>query len=101
MSRVAPARLEFEWRWERGEDTSSGWLLRGVITLATVGLAIGVPTAFGTSKFVASFLYEMKPNDPLTLAIAVSTLVVAALLAGYVPARRAARIDPMVALWHE
>jgi putative ABC transport system permease protein len=71
------------------------------MALAIVGLVIGVPVAFGTSKFVASFLYNMKPNDPVALTIAVSTLVVAALLAGYVPARRASRIDPMVALRHE
>ncbi len=78
------------------------WMvLRGVIALATVGLAISVPAALGTSKFVESFLYGMKPNDPISLGIAIAILLVAALVAGYLPARRASRIDPMVALRHE
>ena len=72
-----------------------------VLALAALGLSIGLATALGTSKFVASFLYGMQPNDPLALAMAVVTLLSAALLAGYVPARKASRIDPMVALRHE
>ena len=67
--------------------------------LAAVGLAIGMATALGASKFVASFLYGMKPNDPIALAVAI--LLGAALLAGYVPARKASRIDPMIAIRHE
>ena len=76
-------------------------ILRQVLVLAVVGLAIGVPVAFGTSKFVASFLFGMKPNDPLALTVAVAILLAAAILAGYAPAHRASRIDPMVALRHE
>ena len=66
--------------------------------LAAVGLAISVPTALGTSKFVESFLFGMKPNDPSALILAMTTLLGAALLAGYLPARKASRIDPMIAL---
>jgi predicted permease len=76
-------------------------ILRDVIILGAVGLAIGIPAALGTSKLVASFLYKIKPNDPEALTVAVLTLLAAALLAGYLPARRASRIDPMVALRHE
>jgi ABC-type antimicrobial peptide transport system permease subunit len=76
-------------------------ILRDVIILGAVGLAIGIPAALATSKLVASFLYGIKPNDPEALTIAVLTLLAAALLAGYLPARRASRIDPMVALRHE
>jgi ABC-type antimicrobial peptide transport system permease subunit len=50
---------------------------------------------------VKSFLFGMKPNDPLALAGAAATLLGAALLAGYLPARRASRIDPLAALRHE
>ena len=78
------------------------WMvMREVLVLTVLGLAIGIPLVRGTSKFVDSFLFDMKPNDPLALAIAVSTLLGAALLAGYAPARRAARIDPSTALRDE
>ena len=78
------------------------WMvLREVCMLAVVGLAIGVPAALGASKLVATFLFGLKPNDPLALTLAVAILVAAALLAGYVPAWKASRIDPMVALRNE
>ncbi len=78
------------------------WMvLREVVVLAAVGLAISLPVALGTSKFVESFLFGMKPNDPVALGTAIGILLVAALLAGCVPARRAAQIDPMTALRHE
>ena len=78
------------------------WMvLREVVLLAAVGLAISVPTALAASKLVESFLFEMKPNDPLALMGSVATLVIAAILAGYLPARNASRIDPMIALRHE
>lgn len=76
-------------------------ILRDVLVLAAAGLAIGLSAALSTSKFVASFLYGMKSNDPLALIAAVAVLVAAAVLAGFVPARRASRIDPMAALRHE
>ena len=76
-------------------------VLREVLVLAAAGLAIGMAAALGTSKFVASFLYGMRANDPLALTGAVITLLCAAVLAGYLPARKAARIDPMNALRHE
>jgi macrolide transport system ATP-binding/permease protein len=76
-------------------------VLREGLRLAAGGLAIGMATALGASKFVGSFLYGMKPNDPLTLILAVTTLLAAALLAGYLPAHKASRIDPMTALRHE
>jgi macrolide transport system ATP-binding/permease protein len=78
------------------------WMvLREVLVLAAAGLAISVPTALIASKAVESFLFGMKPNDPLALTLAVATLLFAVILAGYVPARKASRIDPMIALRHE
>jgi predicted permease len=78
------------------------WMvLREVLVLAVVGLAISVPVALGTSRFIGSFLFGMKPNDPLALGLAVTILLLAALLAGGIPARRASHIDPMTALRHE
>jgi len=78
------------------------WMvLREVCVLAVVGLVIGVPTAIGTSRLIESFLFEMKPNDPSALAPAAAILLAAALMAGYGPARRASRVDPMIALRHD
>ncbi len=78
------------------------WMvLRRVLILATVGLAISVPAALIASRLVKSLLFETQPNDPGTLALAGVVLVSAAILAGYAPARRASRIDPLAALRQE
>jgi len=78
------------------------WMvLRRVLLLAAVGLAISVPVALGAFQLVKSFLFETQPNDPGTLALAGVILLSAAMLAGYAPARRASRIDPLAALRHE
>jgi macrolide transport system ATP-binding/permease protein len=76
-------------------------ILRQVLALATVGLALGLPIAAGASRLFESFLFGMKPNDPVALTLAVAVLLSAALLAGYAPARKASRIDPMIAVRHE
>jgi len=78
------------------------WMvLRRVVLLAAVGLAISVPAALVASQLVKSFLFETQPNDPGTLALSGVVLLSAAILAGYAPARRASRIDPLAALRHE
>ena len=78
------------------------WMvLREVCVLAALGLAIGVPVARAASRLVESFLFELKTNDPRALAVAVAILLSAALVAGYGPARRASRVDPMIALREE
>jgi ABC-type antimicrobial peptide transport system permease subunit len=78
------------------------WMvLRRVLLLAAAGLAISVPAALGVFQLVKSLLFETRPNDPVTLALAGIVLLSAAILAGYVPARRASRIDPAAALRQE
>jgi ABC-type antimicrobial peptide transport system permease subunit len=78
------------------------WMvLREVLVLAAVGLAVSVPIALGTSRFIDSLLFGIRHNDPGALTAAVVILSVAALVAGYVPARKASRIDPIAALRHE
>ena len=78
------------------------WMvLRRVLLLAAVGLAISVPAALGAFRLVRSLLFQTQPNDPRMLALAGVILLSAAILAGYAPARRASRIDPLAALRHE
>jgi predicted permease len=78
------------------------WMvLRQAFVLAVVGIAIGVPTALSISKFVESFLFGVKANSPAALVVATTMLLSAVLVAGYVPARKASRIDPMIAVRHE
>jgi predicted permease len=78
------------------------WMvLREVLLLAAAGLAISIPAALLGTRLLKSFLYETQPNDPIALTVAAVSLVAAALLAGYLPARNASRIDPMRALRHE
>jgi macrolide transport system ATP-binding/permease protein len=78
------------------------WMVvREVCVLAALGLLISVPMARALSTFVQSFLFEMQPNDPQAIGVAVAALCTAALVASYAPARRASRIDPVTALRHE
>jgi putative ABC transport system permease protein len=78
-----------------------GLVMRETMLLVGIGLIIGLSASLGTTRLIASLLYGLKPNDPLTIALAGFLLLTVAALAGYLPARRAARVDPMVALRHE
>jgi putative ABC transport system permease protein len=84
---------------------SSGAILRMVLRetllLAFAGLALGVPSALVASRLVGHMLFGVSANDPATLAAVAVTLSAVAAFAGYVPARRAMRVDPMVALRYE
>ena len=78
------------------------WMvLREVLAISAAGLLVGYGAACFTTHFVESFLYGLKANDPLAIAAAVAILLAAALTAGYLPAWRASRIDPAVALRNE
>jgi macrolide transport system ATP-binding/permease protein len=78
------------------------WMvLREVLTMALIGLALGLTAALAATRLVESFLFEMKPNDPAALTAAAVGLLAAAVLAGYGPAWRASRVDPWTALRDE
>jgi putative ABC transport system permease protein len=85
--------------------TSSGSILgtvfRETLMLASMGLVIGLPCALAASHLIGHLLFGVSANDPSTLGAVALALVATAAVAGYVPARRAMRVDPMVALRHE
>jgi predicted permease len=76
-------------------------VLKEVAVLALAGVAIGLPSGYGLGRLVESQLFGMNARDPLTFALATATLLVSAMLAGYIPAARATRVDPLVALRYE
>jgi putative ABC transport system permease protein len=84
----------------RGNDVM-GMVLRHGLRLTAVGLATGGAWALAATRIIRSLLYDVSPTDPLTFAATALLLTAVALLACYVPARRAARVDPMVALRYE
>jgi ABC-type antimicrobial peptide transport system permease subunit len=100
---VARRRNEIGIRMALGAEQSRvlRMVLREVSILIGIGLAIGLGAAVATTRFVESFLYGMKPNDPWTLSLAAAVLALVAALAGFLPARRASRLDPMTALRDE
>jgi len=77
-----------------------GLVMRETMLLIVIGGAIGLGAALGATRLIASLLYGLTPNDPLTITLAILLLLTVAGLAGYLPARRAARVDPIVALRH-
>lgn len=78
------------------------WLvMREVLILLAVGLAVGIPAALGLGRFVAAQLYGVKASDPMIASASIVALAAVAALAGLIPAMRASRIDPILALRYE
>jgi predicted permease len=78
------------------------WLvLRQALVLVMLGIAAGVPVTLALTRLASSLLYGLSPADPLTLSAAALVMFIVAAVAGYLPARRAARLDPLVALHYE
>ena len=89
--------LASAWLWERSgkllipRDEASVWTL-------AVGLTVGVGGAIGVTRLMGSLLFGIGPADPLTLSLMATALTMVALIASYIPARRATEVDPMAAL---
>ena len=100
---VSGRMQEFGIRMALGAD--AGTVLRLVLLhgmkLAAVGVALGVAGAMATNRLLKGLLFGIQPDDPLTMGAVIILLCAVALLACYVPARRATRVDPMIALRYE
>jgi predicted permease len=82
-------------------NTILSMILGETLALTFAGLAVGLPCALAASHLVGHMLFDVSANDPATLAAVAFSLAVVAALAGYIPARRAVRVDPMAALRYE
>jgi predicted permease len=78
-----------------------GLVMRESMLLVAIGVGVGLAAAFFASRLLATLLFGLAPRDPLTMLGAVAVMAVVSALAGYLPARRASRVDPMVALHYE
>ena len=84
-----------------GRGTVVRMILRETVVLIAIGLAVGIPASLACARLVQSKLFGLKPADPLTLAVALGVMIAVALVSGYLPARRASKVDPLVALRYE
>ena len=81
------------------QRTDVFWLiLREALWLVIIGVAVGLPLIFAVTRLAATLLYDLSPTDPVSLVAAALLMLGVAMLAGYLPSRRATRVDPMVAL---
>jgi ABC-type antimicrobial peptide transport system permease subunit len=76
-------------------------VLREASLLAVIGVIVGVAVAVGLGRYVEATLFGVTPIDPIAIGGAVTAMLIVALMASWLPARRASRLDPMVALRHE
>jgi predicted permease len=100
---VEQRTLEFGIRVALGADAASMYkmIVGQAMKLAAVGVFVGVAAAYGLTRLMATMLFDVKPTDPIVFATVVALLGAVALLASYVPARRAVRVDPAVTLRYE
>lgn len=97
---VAQRRREFGVRMALGASADSvrAMVIRQGLSLTLMGLAVGIPTAVGVSRVLRSLLFDTGPADPLTYGVVSITFIAVAVIASYAPARRATRVDPILAL---
>ena len=80
------------------QTTVVGTVVRSALGTALLGIGLGLLAAYGLTRTIASFLYDVSPTDPATAVAVAGVLLLVAALAAFVPARRAASVNPMTAL---
>ena len=90
--------MESAWLWAREVLTL---ILREAVLLVLIGVGVGLPIVFAVTRFASTMLFGLTPMDPFSLGLAGLVLFVIAVIAGYLPARRATKVDPLVALHYE
>ena len=76
-------------------------VMRESMILVVIGIAAGLGIAIAASRFIATLLFGLPPTDVMTMSLAIGVMVLVSAIAGYLPARRASMVDPMVALHYE
>jgi ABC-type antimicrobial peptide transport system permease subunit len=71
------------------------------LLLVVVGVVVGLPVVYASTRFASTLLFNLTPTDPLSVVGAALLLFAVAFIAGYIPARRATKVDPLVALRYE
>jgi putative ABC transport system permease protein len=92
--------IGFGWRWARATDVLK-LMVSGSMTWVVIGIAVGAAGSLSPSRLLGTLLYSVKPSNPVVLGTVSLLLMCIDLLASYIPARRAANVDPMVALRYE
>jgi ABC-type antimicrobial peptide transport system permease subunit len=100
---VARRRKEIGIRLALGAEPAGVLMsvMKEVLILLTIGLAVGIPAAIGLGRYVSSQLYGIQPNDPWIAVSTVALLAVVSAAAGLIPASRASKVDPILALRYE
>jgi ABC-type antimicrobial peptide transport system permease subunit len=100
---VAHRQVEYGIRMALGARPASilRLVMKDVVVVLLVGLALGLAAALASARVMQQLLFGLEPHDPVTIVAAVVLLTAMALVAGYIPARRATRVDPLVALKYE
>jgi predicted permease len=100
---VAQRTNEIGIRMALGADRATilAVVLRETLVVVVAGIAAGIPLAWAATRLLKARLFALSPHDPATVVTAVASILVVTLVAGFVPARRASRVDPLVALRYE